>query len=411
MIMEVISIIEHSRIPIVTKRNKGENALTLLHASMLAKLETRLPSNAFSWSHNAIKFTQYCGVISLGNITIEILPKIYGKETTPETCRNALINMLHKARRLKVARGGNASIGVQKNTLLDIFILHFCNLLYTEIMQGKIFQYVQKSENLTVLKGKLLIKEQLKYNTAHRDRLFCRYDELKTDNLPNQIIKFVLNLFLKFTPGVAARKKVRELLMHFGDIQDLTVNLSMMDKLNIDRSSKRYKPIFDQCRLFIQGLHPDVVAGQYTCFSLLFDMNRLFEAYVAHIMKKEALKQGKQMKEQGPRKYMARRDDNTEQVFMMKPDIVFIDPETGPFAIMDAKWKLLNKSKKNLGISQSDLYQMNAYANRYKIDDLTLFYPLQKQLPSPFKLHLQGSHTTVNIIPIDIALAQPPEIP
>ncbi len=408
---EVISIIEHSRIPIVTKRNKGENALTLLHASMLAKLETRLPSNAFSWGHNAIKFTQYCGVISLGDITIEILPKIYGKETTPETCRNAMINMLHKARKLKVTRGGNASIGVQNNTLLDIFILHFCNLLYAEIMQGKILQYVQKSENLIFLKGKILIKEQLKFNTAHRDRLFCRFDELKPDNLPNQVIKFVLNSFLKFTPGVAARKKVRELLMHFGDIQDINVDLSMMDKLNIDRSSKRYKPIFDQCRLFIQGIHPDVVTGHLKCFSLLFDMNRLFEAYVAHLMKKVALKQGKQMKEQGPRKYMARRDDNNDQVFRMQPDMVFIDPETGPFAIMDAKWKILDDNKKNLGISQSDLYQMGAYANRYEIDNLTLFYPLQKQLPSPFKLHLQVSRTTVNIIPIDISAAQPPEIP
>ena len=404
--MEVISILEHSTIPIVEKRSKGQKSLTPFHTAALAKLEKKLPLKTFSWGHQSIKFSHYCGVISLGDITLEVLPKIYGKETEPGASRKALINMLLKTRKLKLLRGGSSSIGLQKNTLLDVFILYFCELVYSEIMQGMIRQYVQRSENLNVLKGRLLIEKQFQYNTTHRDRLYCQYDEFKADNLHNQIIKYVLNSMSKLTTGVSARKKVCELLMHFADIQDINADLSMIERLYLDRSSQRYKPIFDQCRLFIQGLHPDVVAGHHTCISLLFDMNRLFESYVARIMKKIALKQGKQMREQGPRKFMAFRDDNNEQIFMMKPDMVFIDPQTGPFAIMDAKWKLLDDREKKLGISQNDMYQISAYANRYNIKKLALVYPYQQYLTSPLKLSLQKTQSTLNIIPMDISATE-----
>jgi len=404
--MEIISVIEHSTVPIVEKRSKGQKSLTPVHAAALAKFEKKLPLKTFSWGHRTIKFSQYCGVISLGNITLEVLPKIYGKETEPGVSRKALINMLLKTRKLKSFRGGSSSIGIQRNNLLDIFILYFCELVHSEIRQGMIHQYVQRTENLHVLKGRLLIEKQLRYNAAHRDRLYCQYDEFKADNMHNQIIKSVLNSMLTLTSGIATRKKVRELLMHFADIQDINVDLNMIEQLYLDRSSQRYKPIFDQCRLFVQGLYPDVVAGHHTCISLLFDMNRLFESYVAHIMKKVALKQGKQMREQGPRKFMAFRSDNNEQAFMMKPDMVFIDPETGPFAIMDTKWKLLDDREKKLGISQNDMYQIAAYASRYNIKNLSLVYPYQQYLTSPLKFSLQRTQSTIKIIPVDISATE-----
>lgn len=49
--------------------------------------------------------------------------------------------------------------------------------------------------------------------------------------------------------------------------------------------------------------------------------------------------------------------------------------------ILDAKWKIPDDSKdeKKHGISQSDLYQMFAYACKFKIHDIKLVYPLCKR--------------------------------
>ena len=75
-------------------------------------------------------------------------------------------------------------------------------------------------------------------------------------------------------------------------------------------------------------------------------MNRLFESHVANIFRKLAWADGKRLREQGPQKYMVRRDDRDEQLFLMKPDMVFLDSVNRFVAIADAKWKILDDREK-----------------------------------------------------------------
>lgn len=400
--MEAISVIEHESLPIVQKRLQDQKALSPEHVTALGKLERQLPPGAFSWGYRSVKFAHYCGVISLGNLSLEILPKIYGKETEPGDCRKALIKMLLKAKRLKVQRGGTANIALQKHVLLDVFILNFCDQLHAELMQGMIRCYVERNANLNVIRGRLRIEQQFKHNLAHKERLYCQYDELSADNPHNQIIKYVLKLLLKVSTGVMARKQLSELLMRFDSIGDVAANLQMINNLSFDRSTCRYESIFKQCRWFMQGLHPDVLVGRDSCITLLFDMNRLFESYVTNVLRKLAWIDGKRMREQGPQKYMVRREDRDEQLFLMKPDIVFLDSKNRILSIADAKWKILDDREKKLGISQADLYQMTGYAMRYGTKQLALIYPKQKQLQNSIELQLQGSKVRVKIIPIDV---------
>lgn len=48
----------------------------------------------------------------------------------------------------------------------------------------------------------------------------------------------------------------------------------------------------------------------------------------------------------GTRKYLATRDDESQQ-FQLRPDIAFIDDYGVPQMIADAKWKLLNEQIEN----------------------------------------------------------------
>jgi len=123
--LEVLSIIEHETLPIVEKRRPGDRSLDSGQVAMLAKLQT-LPSRAFTWGHKSIKWSQFCGLIQLGDLVLEILPKIHGKESIPGACRAALVYLLRKAGLLKLHKPGSASINLQKHLLLDVFIYDFC---------------------------------------------------------------------------------------------------------------------------------------------------------------------------------------------------------------------------------------------------------------------------------------------
>jgi len=400
--LESITLIEHEVLPIVARRSGNQRAITAEQARALEKLGKKLPGNVFSWGRDSVRFSQYCGIICLGNLLLEVLPKIHGKEEEPGTCRKALINMLTRARRLKLQRGGSAGIALQKCALLDVFILHFCDLLHEEIKQGLIRLYVEHNENLPVLRGRLITGQQLKRNMVHKQRLYCRYDELNADNIYNRIIKYVLKLMLKMPIGREAEKKVTGLVMRFDEISDVKVDSRMINSLNFDRTTCRYEPVLNQCRWFVQGVYPDVSVGQNPCIALLFDMNHLFELYVADMFRKATRAEGQRMLTQKPQKYMARRKEQEKELFLMKPDMVFLDKNKAFIAIADAKWKLLDENEKKFGISQADLYQMAGYAIRYKVNRLALVYPRQQSLQHPINLQIQGTEASIKIIPVDV---------
>ena len=158
---EVLTVIEHESVPVVPSRTSGQKELGRKHADLLEKLEKRLPAKAWYWGNREIKFASYCGVISLGDLSIEILPKIYGVEAEDSrSSRNALIRMLSKARRLKLHEVAPAEISPQKRSLLDIFILHFCEQLRIQLTRGMIRKYVRRERNLNVLRGKLRVDQQ-----------------------------------------------------------------------------------------------------------------------------------------------------------------------------------------------------------------------------------------------------------
>ena len=58
----------------------------------------------------------------------------------------------------------------------------------------------------------------------------------------------------------------------------------------------------------------------------------------------------------------------------MRPDIVILSG-VKPEMVVDTKWKRLEHTKWRDGVAQPDIYQMHAYARRYGVSEVVLFYP------------------------------------
>ena len=400
--MPVIEVLEHERLPIRDERSRGSKALTTRQAALLQKVVQGLPAGAVEWGHQSVKFSHYCGVIQLEGDSIEILPKIYGKEDNPGSCRDILIKLLYAARRLKPSRGGQASIDLQRHHLLDVFIRSFCDELNQQLRQGMIRRYVTRVDNLTVLRGKLLIGQHLRMNASSQERVYCEYDELVEDNLYNQVIKFVLALLLKVARSGNTKRTLTGLLYRFEAVNDCPVSVDDLGRLLFDRGNARFKAIFEYCEWFIRGLSPDVVSGDRRCLSLLFDMNKLFEEFVARRLRPVAWGQGLRLREQGPQRRLLRQLDDGPELFVLKPDIALERPHEGVEAILDTKWKLLDDVDRKLGISQGDLYQMTSYAVRYGCNHVGLVYPATSGFGEPVAYEVQNSSIVIRVYFVDL---------
>src|SRR5262249_16067728 len=85
--------------------------------------------------------------------------------------------------------------------------------------------------------------------------------------------------------------------------------------------------------------------------------------------------------------FLARSKDKS--LFHTRPDIAFRDGEKRFPLLIDTKYKRLDEADRKQGVSQSDFYQMHAYAYRYSCRRVILLYPQMSGMSLPLRARFQ----------------------
>ena len=312
---------------------------------------------------------QYVGVIQLTDgTTIEILPKTAQLDDTEHQgeSRQVLINMLRTLPDSHFRQVDFASLKATRIPLFEVFIAMFLQSLAKLVQRGIKNDYITREENAAFLKGKLLFLQHIKHNLVHKERFYVAYDNYIPDRIENQIIKTTLLKLYGLSRSGTNQQRIREFQFVFDDIVSVHDIKVAFSKVKPSRQMKDYEQVLDWCKILLLGNSFAPSKGADIALSLLFDMNKLFEAYVGHYLKKQGLDVSLQDKGH----HLACKDK--KGVFALRPDIVVGEGVT----IADTKWKVLSDDKSYQGISQSDVYQMYAYATKYKdCQRIALIYP------------------------------------
>ena len=370
-------------------------------AEEITHVAERLPKKVLTPGYRKIQFGPFCGVLATQNVAIELLPKIDQVAQDDGDARGLLVAMLVKAGKLRRLRAGETDLRHQDRHLLDVFIEDFCAQVREALMGGPIAKYRENQENLRAIRGRIALTEHLRINIHDQSRVLCRFDERSVDNPHNSALKAVLRKILSRALGQTARSAVTALLHRFDEASDRHVTAREIRDLLFDRVTERWKPVFDQAAMLMDGLFPDVRIGDAAGSPLLFDMEKLFEDVLGQCVRQTCWRlAGRRLSVQlqGPRRRLA------ESAFGMRPDIAIQDPG-GTTVIIDAKWKDLDHGGSAHGVSNPDAYQMNAYAGRYSCDRVALVYPATGNVPpgkvGSFTLQT-GSRPTLDVIAVDV---------
>lgn len=317
----------------------------------------------------------FVGIINLGRDQVEILPKIEGDTSQ---VRHNLAGMISTVMNLELFDSDSSKTNKSNDSILEIFVHLFCGKLWHAVRRGMVRRYESRSDNLTVLRGRLSVVSQIRHNLARPDRLACVFDEFTENNPLNQALKAALRVLAKVAQSQANQRQLAELVFCFQDVDDVQPAKIRWELATTNRLSEKYKPLLALARLFIEGKSPDVVTGSGEGFALLFDMNVLFERYIGVIARRVFGAQGLTVGLQGPKRHLAQYD-NGHPVFELRPDVVVTNGGEMAFVI-DTKWKRLKEEAHREGIATSDIYQMYAYAKRYAAPDVLLLYPHHPEL-------------------------------
>jgi len=145
----------------------------------------------------------------------------------------------------------------------------------------------------------------------------------------------------------------------------------MFDRVRLNRSTQRYAKALVYARMILAQQGPRLQAGPQRVFALLFDMNALWERYVATLLRRAAPPRIR-ISTQEQHVFWRPQDHGIRRV---KPDIVVrADGEEGDAKtslVIDTKWKVPAKGLP----SDDDLKQMFVYDELLAGTRAMLLYP------------------------------------
>jgi 5-methylcytosine-specific restriction enzyme subunit McrC len=378
-------------------------------------LAGRAENGVLEHGRKALRARGVVGVIAAEGCALEILPKIDVAGASPEetngNIRRRLVHMLAVAMDLQIDAGQVTALDWQRETLLEILIKLFSEKLAEALRRGMPRRYLAHVDDLPVLRGRLDITRQFSALAADPSRLACQFDALTPDIALNQIMKAATTKLLRIARTAGNQSRLRELMFAYADIADVPVSALPWSNVVLDRTNARWRELLNLARLLLGNRFQTTSSGGADGFSLLFEMNTLFEEYVARSLARALSGTDLHVVSQGGRLYCL-EDDAGRGLFQTRPDILI---KRGPevVQVVDTKWKRIASriDDAKQGVSQGDVYQMMAYGQLYDSDRLVLLYPHHSELSS--SEGVQASHRvgggaqTLHVATIDIARSGP----
>lgn len=361
-----------------------EDGFSRPHFQLLEKyLEKQKKSYLFETSYRknkiGIKFNSYVGVITVKDLAIYVLPKAdkEAKDVTDDKTKTLwqkrLTFMLSQVYRLNVQTTAPAHLQWRPNVLLNIFLKKFLDEVAVLLNQGLIKTYRKTDGNRTALKGKLLFNKQIAYNCVHQERFYVRYTTYDYNHVLNRIIRQALLAIHNITNSSDIKGRAASTLFNFPELDEIAVTPELFSRLIFDRKSEDYRTVIKLAEMILLNYSPDLHHGSNHVWTLMFDMNKLWEEFVYVTLKCKLMDCTVR-----PQKQMTLWESNSNRKTVRADIVVEKNTNNGTETfVLDTKWKMPRYDVP----SDADLHQMYVYLDVYgKAKKVALLYPGGKDL-------------------------------
>ncbi len=356
-----ITVFEHQSL----RTDRGDQRLTpgQLEALQLFFGENGVPY--YSLIHHGVRFNEYVGVIQIGKIVIEVLPKA-DKSNDTDRWRNVLISMLHVVGILDIHAPSNSNLRLRSNSILDLYFELFIKEVEYLMHRGLVKKYRKTDGNRTTLKGSIQFAKHISQNMVHQERFYVKYTTYDKEHDIHAILYKALKLLTYINTNVQLNSRLGTLLLDFPELYDIKVFESVFEKIVFDRKTEPYRNALEIAKLILLNYHPDVNRGTNNVLALMFDMNVLWEQFVYVSLRKHKARTTS-IAAQNIKNFWKPISGYCSRI---KPDIV-LDKGTKDCVVLDTKWKNLN----GYNPSPEDLRQMFVYLKYYGAKKVALVYP------------------------------------
>lgn len=342
----------------------------------------------FDLVHNGVRFKEYVGVIQVGQLVIEVLPKTDRKPADypmqHDKWRRVLIGMLRAVGSFPVSSTSQSDLTLKTNHILDLYFELFINEVERLLHQGLVKQYRKTEGNRNVLKGALVFGKHLQQNLVHQERFYVRHQVYDVQHKLHAILHKAICLLKRINTNVGLHSRIGALLLHFPPMPDIRVSDATFEGITYSRKTRDYETAISIARLLLMRYHPDLRNGRNSVLALMFDMNLLWEQFLYASLQKH-LPKGCTVTRQTSKRFW---QPDSGYGSTMRPDIL-IRAGDAQF-ILDTKWKHIQACNP----SPEDLRQLYVYHEYYQARKVALVYPGDKtDSRAGLYYDITGAHT------------------
>ena len=126
----------------------------------------------------------------------------------------------------------------------------FAEILYkgvsAQLKRGLHREYVNRTEDLSVLRGRLDIRGTINNQLRCRNMLRCEYDDLSENNLFNRILKATLSLLCRErSVSPVRRAKLKQLMPFFLEVDEIDIRNIRWNSFVYQRNNQAYRMLIN----------------------------------------------------------------------------------------------------------------------------------------------------------------------
>lgn len=362
--------------------------------------------------HSGVRITarSWVGVVRFSTFEVQIVPRLAGENL-------GLVELIDYATGLHslVRYSAVRTITGAGTSLFDLVALLFVEACDRVLRAGLLSDYCEVEDSLPVLRGCLLVRQQVLKRFGRIDRLECRYDEYLTDIPENQVLFAALTACASRVRHPIVAIRVRRFLNIVSSICTLgDCDLRQIHTtLTYNRLNEHYREAHELAWMILGGLGIEdiYVSGAHRCFAFLLDMNRLFERFVTRWFGELFVKsQFRVLPQRRDRSILWDAELGHAYKAVIPDLLVEHRDQPGRYLPVDAKYKLYDEKR----ISSSDIYQTFMYAYAYGeshsvLPTALVLYPASSGGGGQVRLHVRrsGGSTSAELraLPVHIPTA------
>ncbi len=297
-----------------------------------------------------------------------------------------------------------------KTELLDLFAKILINGTKILLKRGIDRSYIDYTDEIAGVKGKIQISQTLKSNLLFKQRTICTFDTFSSNILTNRIlVSTIYSLSRTKVLDKDLKKELISLQRMFSGIELIQINNSLFSQIKLNRNNRFYGFLMNVCQIIYENTLPSEEQGSYKFTDFTRDerkMNQLFEAFIRNFYRIEQNKYNIVKKETIDWQFVSDEVDSFQFVPKMETDITL--ENSSEKIIIDAKYyketMVINYDREK--IKSNNLYQLFSYLlnQEDKTDKTTkakgiLLYPTVEK---DYDLHYKYKSHSIEIKTINL---------